>query len=630
MNINIMLIPVLFICSNLYAGSAIPYIDVGTSTPTANRVVKFDATGKLNVTGIPALDISTMSGSVTSSQLSSNLSLVGTTSGFFYGTHTGDGSSLTGITASVGFGGITGEPDDNQYFREVSGTATVPVRDASGYLSVQGIKFPGTTTGIIGTISSGRWYSHQNVRESYVTGTQISLRFNGGSGTTNFVDSSSAARTMTAVGNASHSPTQVKFGSTSCYLDGTGDSVTTTNVTNLSPGTQTFYIDAWAYYNGTHGATDNVIFGKRSGVGSWGNDGHEYYLSVSDTDKLNFSYNSSNNPINIQGTNTITISNGWHHYKVVNASNGFFLFFDGVIAQNAAKINITATTGGTPKFVVGERNSDLYWNGFFDEVNFVLGSDGETSNFTPPVLEYGDFYNYHSAQYIPPGTTTARLIIEDKGTATGNTYLLANVTTLIAGAGTTDVVATVSAYSIWSVGAVRATAFNVASTAEIKENIKDIEIKPDFLDAEQKAKENYFEKNKSAWVVANKKTYTSKIEKPGTGTITYVDTTKMEQDYTEYIELQWLSNLDRGTLTRNVQKKHAEEFWQKFDSIRPRSWNPKENPKLTRSGFLVEESPDEIKGDDGQSICSMKVIAIQQKALQAMKAAIERLGGTME
>ena len=98
---------ILLFCSNLYAGSAIPYIDIGTSTPTANRIVKFDANGKLP-------DASALSGSVTASQLASDLTLIGTTSGNFNGTHTGSGAALTGVSVAVAFSAVTGSATSAQ------------------------------------------------------------------------------------------------------------------------------------------------------------------------------------------------------------------------------------------------------------------------------------------------------------------------------------------------------------------------------------------------------------------------------------------------------------------------------------------------------------------------------------
>ena len=51
---------------------------------------------------------------------------------------------------------------------------------------------------------------------------------------TNFVDSSSSARTITRVGNVTHSSTQKKIGATSIYFDGTSDCLHAVSYTHLT------------------------------------------------------------------------------------------------------------------------------------------------------------------------------------------------------------------------------------------------------------------------------------------------------------------------------------------------------------------------------------------------------------
>ena len=230
-------------------------------------------------------------------------------------------------------------------------------------------------------------------------------------------------------------------------------------------------------------------------------------------------------------------------------------------------------------------------------------------------------YNFYTAQYIPPGTSTPVLLIVDDGTQTANTYFLANVTTAIFGLGTTTAITgTTTLYRGWYDGPVRATAFNVASTEKIKENIEAIKTKPDWLDAESEAKNKYIADNKAFWVVSNQSKYTTVINETGTGTVTKIDKIAMESSYSNYIELQWASDLNQDAYTEDIQKVYEKRFWQQFDAMSPRSWNPKNKPDLTRRGFIVEESPDEVKGDDKQSIDPMALIAYMTKANQGLKA----------
>ena len=84
---SFIIIVLVLCCSEAFAGSGYSYIDPGTSTPTANRVVKFDATGKLVIAAIP-----------------NNPTFTGTVTGTFAGTHTGNGAGLTGIQVIAGSG----------------------------------------------------------------------------------------------------------------------------------------------------------------------------------------------------------------------------------------------------------------------------------------------------------------------------------------------------------------------------------------------------------------------------------------------------------------------------------------------------------------------------------------------
>jgi len=212
--------------------------------------------------------------------------------------------------------------------------------------------------------------------------------------------------------------------------------------------------------------------------------------------------------------------------------------------------------------------------------------------------------------------------VQTPGTVTTQpSYIYCNATTTVFGAETnTAVTATSTAYSGWFAGAVRATAFNVASTEKIKENIKPIKIKPDLLDAEGMAKTNYIAGAKAAWIAAHQTEYEITVNPTGTGTVTYVDLPAMESDYSNQIEIQWASDLNQDTYTENIQKGYEKVFWQTFDSMVPKSWNPIGNPNVTERGFVVGDVPDVVKGRDGQSLNVMALIAYMTKADQSLKA----------
>ena len=263
-----------------------------------------------------------------------------------------------------------------------------------------------------------------------------------------------------------------------------------------------------------------------------------------------------------------------------------------------------------------------------DNVYYIKGRALHTSNYDPGEYTGKEVpYLQYTMKYVSPARNTAVISIQTPGTATTEkSYIMCNATTTVFGLGTTTaIIGTTTPYSGWFDGAVRATAFNVASTEKIKVNIKDINIRPGLLDAEAEAKNKYITDNKASWVISNQSKYTTVINEAGTGTVTKIDTITMESGYSNYIEMQWASDLNQGTYTENIQKKYEKAFWQEFDSIRPRSWNPKENLGLTRRGFVVQEVPDDIKGDDKQTIDPMSIIAKQQRVLLYLKLELDKL-----
>lgn len=143
---SFIIIAIIFCCSKLFAGSAVSYVDNGTSTPTADRVVKFDATGKINSAGIPSgviIEKIVLTGTSTDQQDATNgviwndISQTGTTTSAndnnaFVLLHMNTGSNTTTFTNSVS-GGVSGTASGNAKMSNVN----IAFGGNSGY-------FPGT------------------------------------------------------------------------------------------------------------------------------------------------------------------------------------------------------------------------------------------------------------------------------------------------------------------------------------------------------------------------------------------------------------------------------------------------------------------------------------------------------
>jgi len=272
-------------------------------------------------------------------------------------------------------------------------------------------------------------------------------------------------------------------------------------------------------------------------------------------------------------------------------------------------------SGGFYEYVISVGSRSAYQ---IYRINITLGNDATYVDLGEMQLiqAFAISSSQYNTKYVVPNGDTM-INVQSPGTATTEpSYIMLNGSTTIFGLGTTTaIIGTTTAYSGWFDGAVRATAFNVASSEKIKENIKPIKLKPSNLEAEGIAKQNYILANKGSWTALNEANYAY----VGSDTATYIDTAQMDIDYYNYIELKWASDLNQSAYVKAVQKEGEKFFWQMFDTIQAKEWTPKGDPTVHRKGFVAEEMPDVVKGQDGKSVDPMSLIAYMSKVLQALK-----------
>lgn len=468
------------------------------------------------------------------------------------------------------------------------GTTTEQASGEYGQLYVQTIL--DSTFGTFGTLTTNSlvsYYKLEDLTDTFVSNNLINY------GTTTFV--------------AGKYGTCSTFNGTSQYLQ--------TNV--LSTATTNISMFGWVYIASASEA--RPFFNN----GFDGGDTDGYALGVGNTQLDNPGNNLIGHLHGLIWMNFATaIGTGWHHVGMTNDGTTWRGYIDKVQCATTFVFTANAPTGN---FTIGRNwvTSNLYYNNKIDDVVFYNkclsgGEIIELYNNTGSLIPITKYL----AKYKDPVNGNTVFEIFTSGTATIKTnYIYCNASTTVFGAGTnTAVTGTVTNYAGWFGGAVRATAFNVASTEKIKENIKPIKIKPDLLDAEGMAKNNYIANSKIAWITENGENYTTVINETGTSSVIVVDTATMEADYNNHIELAWASDLNQDTYTENIQKVYEKGFWQMFDAVTPKSWNPKDKPTLTRKGFVVEDMPDVVKGDDKQSIDPMALIAYISVVQQVLKA----------
>lgn len=214
--------------------------------------------------------------------------------------------------------------------------------------------------------------------------TLLLLTMDGTNGSTTFTDLSANGRSVTANGNAKVSTAQYKFGTGSCILDGSGDTLSMSSF-SWNGGTSSFTVDFWVYFNGLQ---EGVFFSQVQDSDHqcylrWRGSGLnqvDYRISTSGADELLFSF-------------PFTPSTGtWYHVQVGrNSTFSYYAFIDGTsktityTTGNAA----TSVSGQNATFYIGGREgfTDLYVNAYIDEFR-VSSTNRNASNFSVPTMSY--------------------------------------------------------------------------------------------------------------------------------------------------------------------------------------------------------------------------------------------------
>lgn len=207
--------------------------------------------------------------------------------------------------------------------------------------------------------------------DPYYSSVILLLQMDGANGSTSFPDTSSAARTVTVVGNTQISTAQSVFGGSSALFDGNGDSL------SLAASS------AWDLYNvdftvelfmrkvahGALGYSSTII---SQGEGTW-------RLQSNSNGKLEWVITGG---ANIVSSNALSL-NTWYHVAVARSGSTTKIFVDGVEVASGT-INIPSST--TDVLYIGRNIALSNWdyNGYMDSLRVTKGVARYTSNFTPP------------------------------------------------------------------------------------------------------------------------------------------------------------------------------------------------------------------------------------------------------
>jgi hypothetical protein len=229
----------------------------------------------------------------------------------------------------------------------------------------------------------------------------------------------------TAAGNAMLSTTQKKFGTTSLYLDGTGDSVQAYD-SNIALGSGDFTIECWAYLPNVSSRTNGICDFRTSGTNLIA---PAIYVNAS-----------AQIILNMNGTNRIIAggvpANSWWHFAYSRAGNQNKFFINGTQAGSTwvDQSNYTYSQFIIGSLTGGNNNPAL---GFYDEFR-ISRTARYTANFTAPTEPFENdeftllllhFNDYHGSTRIEddignlaPQMTRASLLPD----ITGNSIISTN------------------------------------------------------------------------------------------------------------------------------------------------------------------------------------------------------------
>lgn len=317
---------------------------------------------------------------------------IGTYSNVGIGTITPSTSTLTvigniGIGTLAGDGYLTTGPPNGGLI--AYGNIGVGTWTPTSQLSIQG------ATPVAGiTINSA------NVPSTCGASQVALLHLDGANAGTSFPDANcdgSGAKTFTAAGNAQTSTAQIKFGTASLLLDGTGDYITNATDTYWLTGTNSFTYEVWVYPVSSIGS---------EGLMGYNTSTNNYWSLYIDSTNIYFiNRNAAVTTISFNGTHGMSINN-WYDIVLQRNGNNFNISVNGVsVASTSNASTITTSAGGTFRLgesIIGAGFSDF--NGYMDEFR-DSNSAQYAFPFTPQTAAFSAAGGVTSTTYQIAGTT---------------------------------------------------------------------------------------------------------------------------------------------------------------------------------------------------------------------------------
>lgn len=193
-----------------------------------------------------------------------------------------------------------------------------------------------------------------------------------GSGAT-FIDSSGSPKTVTAVGNATQSETQSRFGGKAAYFDGDGDYLTVpySSAFNLQSGD--FTVEVWVRFASLKDFQDIIRINR----GGTNNLYHQLGIVADSAGGIYMlAGTSSDNWVSATPTSSGVVTAGtWHYIAVTRSGSNLTLYVDGssVLTQSYSGSLVNFSGQSEIGANAGSDSVDRRFSGYIDEVRVTKG-----------------------------------------------------------------------------------------------------------------------------------------------------------------------------------------------------------------------------------------------------------------
>lgn len=228
-------------------------------------------------------------------------------------------------------------------------------------------------------------YRFSTTGDPYFSSVVLLAHMNGTNGGTTFTDNSSAARALTANGNAQTSTAQSKFNGSSGLFDGNADYITAADSAAWDFGTGDFTIEMWVRITGGDPPSPRSVLssGAVNSIASF------WTIEGTAAGKLAF-FNSAYSTSAALLTSTSSWNDTWRFVAIVRSGNDWNFYVDGTSEANATS---SAACNSDGQLVIG---SGWYAplsrgiTGNLAEVRITKGVARYTGNFTSPSAAFPD------------------------------------------------------------------------------------------------------------------------------------------------------------------------------------------------------------------------------------------------